>query len=180
MFLKSRRLELNPLTEREFTPRYLAWLNDPEVNRYSRRRLFPSTPDAMGAYGADNTVLLGIFLKDGGRHVGNISLGPINWPNRWADIRILLGDRSVWGEGIGTEAIYTLTRHGFRTMGLNRIEAASANPAFNRVVVDKLGWAEEGVRRQAFFLDGSFVDVTLTAQLASEFQTREEFEESAG
>lgn len=177
--LRGARLLLRPLGPEAVDERYLAWLNDPEVNRFSQRHGHHTTLGEARAYletlGADETVL-GIEVDDLG-HVGNVKYGPIDHHNRRCDISILIGEHAAWGRGVGTEAIYLVSRHLFETRGLNRLDAGSANPAFLKLV-DKLGWRVEGVLRERVRIGDRFLDWTLVAQLRGEFRRRPEYESS--
>lgn len=175
-FIHGRDVYLRPLAPSDFNDRYLEWLNDPEINRYSQRRFLPTDGEGMKAFrGSRDLIHLAICLKADGRHVGNVSLGPINWFHRFAELRILIGDRKVWGKGVGRQAIYLMTKHALVTLGLERIEAGSVNPAYN-AAVKALGWQEEGHQRRRFFLDGKHLDLVMTSQLRSEFRPLPEFE----
>ncbi len=160
----------------QITDRYVAWLNDPEVNAYSRRKGLRITAEDAGRYlsslRADEHVLA--ILREG-EHVGNVKFGPIDWQNACADISILVGERRAWGQGIGTEAVYLVSRHLLKTLGLNRVHADSFNPAFLGLV-GKLGWRVEGVLRERVRLDGRFVDDTVVSLLAREFRVIDAFE----
>lgn len=176
--LVGRSLRLRPLTVDDVSDRYVGWLNDPEVNRYSRRRLFTSTASDVRAFiqglSPDERVLA-ILAGDGATHIGNIQFGPIDRAARCAEIRILVGDRSFWGRGLASEAIYLVTRHLFLDESLHRVEANSCNPAFIRAV-QKLGWREEGRLRERFPLDDGFADYVWCGLLEQEFRVRPEFE----
>lgn len=148
------------------------------MNRYSRRRLFTSSAGDIRTFInaiAPDEHVLAILTNDGGTHIGNIQFGPIDRPARCAEIRILIGDRSVWGRGFGTEAIYLVTRHLFLDEKLHRVEANSCNPAFVRAV-QKLEWREEGRLRERFPIDGGFLDYLWFGQLAHEFRPCSEYE----
>lgn len=161
-------ITLLPFTEADITDRYIGWLNDPEVNRYSRRRDLPPS-DAAAALkylraSGDTAPIWKIGVA--GDHVGNIQAS-LDEHNRRADISIVIGERSVWGKGVGAAAVYTLSRHLF-SRGLHRVDAGTCNPAFVRLV-EKLGWVLEGRQRQRVMLGGVLHDYWLLAQLASEF-----------
>ncbi|MGD9537718.1 MAG: GNAT family N-acetyltransferase [Alphaproteobacteria bacterium] len=173
------------LTLRRFGPeavdeRYLAWLNDPVVNAHSRR--FGITTNAaearlyLASLGPDEAVL-GIHHHALG-HVGNIKYGPIDRTDSRADISILIGERAAWGQGIGREAVYLVTRFLFREAGLNRVDAGSGNPAFVRLV-QSLGWRIEGVQRERVRIGDRYLDWTLLAQLRAEFVERPGFHSPA-
>ncbi len=170
--IRGRRVTLRRFGEPEISDRYLGWLSDAEVNRYSRRQgRSPVTADQARAYLTalrPDEVILGIHTRNKG-HVGNVKYGPIDRANGRADISILLGERGVWGCGIGSEAIYLVTRHLFQAEGLHRVDAGSNNPAFLRLV-EKLGWRQEGVLRDYVQRDGRWHDHVLVSLLSREFQ----------
>jgi ribosomal-protein-alanine N-acetyltransferase len=122
------RLHLRCLQDDDVTPRYVAWLNDPAVNRFLEvrfaRQTIESTRDFVRAVNASrDTLLLGIFVDEGRRHVGNIKIGPVNTHHRRADIGLVVGEAGEWGKGYATEAIWMIAEHGFRAMGLQKITA---------------------------------------------------------
>jgi [ribosomal protein S5]-alanine N-acetyltransferase len=175
--LRGPRVTLTPFGPGDVTARYVGWLNDPEVNRYSRRAGRKTTIADAHRYLAqlrpDEHILVIRTAVHG--HVGNLKLGPVDWDNSRADISILIGETAAWGCGIGSEAIYVLSRHLFHTVGLNRLEAGSHNPAFLRLV-EKLGWTREGVLRQGARQDDRLVDHILVSQLSSEFRRIKTFD----
>jgi [ribosomal protein S5]-alanine N-acetyltransferase len=178
-FLSGRSIYCRPLTASDCNREYLAWLNDAEVNRYSRRRYFPTSEvDArrfLDSLGPAEGVLA-ICLRGDHRHIGNIQFGPIDWLSRHAEIRILIGDKGQWGKGYAAEAIYLMTKHLIREVGLYRVEANSCNPAFIRCV-QKLGWTVEGCLRERFHLGGQRIDYLWMSILAREFATIPDYEE---
>ena len=179
VFIEGRDIYLRPLLPDDYNMRYLAWLNDPEVNFHSKRRFLPTRYDELQAFDSastNNLLHLAICTQTDHNHVGNISLGPINWFHRCAEVRILIGQKTCWGKGIGAQAIYLVAKHAFQVLGLNRLEAGSINPAFNAVVIDKLGWREEGRLRSKFNLNGAYVDIVLTSQLKDEFSRLPQYE----
>lgn len=174
--LSGRRVTLVPFGPDRITDRYVAWLNDPEVNAYSRRKGMRTTAEDAGRYLDSLRVdehVLAILMGD--EHVGNVKFGPVDWQNACADISILIGERAAWGRGIGAEAIYLVSRHLLTEVGLNRVHADSFNPAFLKLV-DKLGWRIEGVLRERVRLGERFFDDTVVSLLAREFRVVEAFE----
>lgn len=176
--LVGRHVDLRPFDAGQIHDRYVAWLNDPSVNEYSRRAGGRRIDAAearryLEGLGRDE-VVLAIHHREHG-HVGNVKYGPVDRDNRRADISILVGEPAVWSRGVGAEAVYLVTRHLFEEVGLNRVDAGSSNPAFLRMV-RKLGWTVEGVLRQRIRTAEGYRDHTLVAQLAEEFERRPEFE----
>jgi RimJ/RimL family protein N-acetyltransferase len=101
--------------------------------------------------------------------VGHVTLFGGALPVRAATLAVMIGSEHV-GRGYGTDAVRLLTDYGFREMGLNRIEIRVH--AFNdraRAVYGKVGYREEGVRREATFHDGRFSDEVLLSVLARDW-----------
>lgn len=171
-------VELRVFDSSQIHERYLHWLADPQVNRFSQR-LGTSGASASEAKRyldglAEDEVVLGIHHRGHG-HVGNIKYGPVDWRNLRADISIMIGEASVWGQGVGKEAVYLVSEYLFDTLGLNRIDAGSHNPAFLRLAED-LGWKVEGVLKDRIRTSDGFLDHTLVALLANEFQAEDRYE----
>jgi [ribosomal protein S5]-alanine N-acetyltransferase len=65
--------------------------------------------------------------------------------------------RRHWGRGFAPEAVAAILRYGFTVLGLHRIEAGvlPENDASVRVL-QKLGFVEEGTRRDYLHFKGRF------------------------
>jgi ribosomal-protein-alanine N-acetyltransferase len=176
--LRGRRLTLRPFTAADITARYLAWLSDAEVNRYSQRLGQPPVTAADArhylAQLAPNEVVLAIHVEPEG-HVGNIKFGPVDHAQRRADISIVIGDKRAWGRGIGAEAVYLVSRYLFDELNLQRLDAGSGNPAFI-AMVEGLGWRRETVLPTHVRAGDRLLDWTLLAQRRAEFRRRPELE----
>lgn len=153
---------------------YRDWLSDPEVNRYLECRFAKHTVDSIVRYiqtmnASQSNLLLGIFL--GSRHIGNIKLGPVDgqrdiFQHGTADLSIMIGDKSAWNSGYGTQAVEALTDHAFTEMRLARVEAGFYAPnVSSRRAFAKAGFFVEGVRRHRWILDGRRCDEILMARL---------------
>lgn len=113
-----------------------------------------------------------------GMLVGHVRLFGAKFPARAATLVVMIGSDHV-DRGYGTDAVRLLTKYGFREMGLNRIEIRVL--AFNeraRAVYRKIGYLEEGVRREAIFHDGCFHDEVLMSALARDWPDATESNES--
>ena len=158
--------------------RYLHWLNDPVVNEHSQRSEGPAIDAATARCYLDglraDEVVLGIYHREHD-HIGNIKYGPIDWANRRADISILIGEPAVWGQGVGAESVYLVSKYLFEALGLNRVDAGTRNPAFVNLV-KKLGWVVEGVLRQRIRAEHRYHDQIVLSQLAQDFVRRPQYE----
>lgn len=71
-----------------------------------------------------------------------------------------------WGRGIATAAARALVTHAFTDLPFIRLEASvfAWNPSSMRVL-EKLGFAREGVRRSSVVKDGAIIDSVLYARV---------------
>ena len=109
VIIRTERLILRSLTENDVGDDYLNWFNNTETAKnikYSEGLNI----EKLKAYVAerqdqDDALLLGIFLKNNNKHVGNIKYEPINFFEKYAVMGILIGDIACRGKGIAPEAI---------------------------------------------------------------------------
>ena len=147
------RLDLRTLQAGDISKTYVDWLNDSEVNRYLETRHIVQTLDSCRTFvqrcNSDASErLLGIYLKDTARHIGNVKLGFINEIHSRGQISLFIGDKSLWGRGLAREIVYAVTRYGFEDVGLERIEAGcyEGNLSSLRVFLS-VGYTVEGFFR---------------------------------
>lgn len=156
------RLYLRALTPEDASDNYLGWLNDPEVQKFSRRRGQKTSIEQLKNFlhqaSQSSDYHLAICLHESNKHIGNISLNSIDALNKSAEISIMMGDKTEWGKGYGREAIEIVSLFAFDQMKLHRLWAESPNPAFNQMIAH-CGWIKEGTKKDAFFFDGRFIDL---------------------
>ena len=174
-FLSSKRLEFYPLDASFLSERYISWLNDEEVCRYNRHHIYPYTLEQAQNYIQNVTqnaseIVLAIVEKASRLHIGNVALQKIDLINRNADISILIGDKSSWGNAYAAEAMRTLMAHGFEQLNLHRIYCgtSSDNQAMQKVAKN-LGMKEEGRRREVILRHSVYYDQIDYGILKEEF-----------
>jgi len=156
-------LELRILRPEDVTAAYVDWMNDRDVVRFTEQRHSRHDQAEIVSFvaqklAAPGDYLFGIFLA--GSHVGNIKLGPVDPRNKVASISYIVGDRSVWGQGIATRAIAAVVRFAFDEIGLEKITAGSyAENTGSIRALEKNGFRQEGRQRAQALLDGRRVDV---------------------
>ena len=106
--IQTERLLITPFSERHLTARYVAWLNDRELMRYSEQRHKTHTLASCRAYWlsfADTPHYFWAIEEpaNGLGHVGNIT-AYVDQNNGLADLSILIGLPQTRGKGYGREA----------------------------------------------------------------------------
>lgn len=172
--LVAKDVSLRSLTAADATDAYCGWMNDAFVTRFleSRFRTF-ATPDLESFIASCNdnpdVLLLGITLKDGGRHVGNIKLGPIDRHHRFGDIGLLLGEPSTWGKGYARQAIVAISDYALQSLDLHKITASCyASNVGSQKAFKASGFVVEGVRAQHFRSGDVWEDSVMMARFAED------------
>ncbi|PIS37011.1 MAG: hypothetical protein COT35_08210 [Nitrospirae bacterium CG08_land_8_20_14_0_20_52_24] len=126
--IETERLFLRTLDSEDVSPEYVAWLNDPAVNKYLSCANVSQTLESCLVYvrsyeGRDDKALIGIFSKSNGLHIGNLTLSSIDWENRIGIIGICVGREGYTGKGFGKEALCGVVNYCFRQLGLCCLKA---------------------------------------------------------
>jgi RimJ/RimL family protein N-acetyltransferase len=173
--LEAKRLRLEPFSEEFLTARYVGWLNDPEVVRFSERRhqthsvesareylrSFDGTPHYFWAIiAAHEAAHLG--------HIGNIS-AHVDLRNSLADVSILIGERGVWGRGFGFDAWMAACRFLLDGLGLRKVTAGTlATNTGMLEIMKRAGMQDDGRRLRHYLVEGREVDVVHMALFRQE------------
>lgn len=169
----TERLVLRSLTRSDVTPQYLHWLLDEEITRYLEVRFSPQQTletlekFVIAANDSGDALLLGIFTKDGSRHIGNIKLGPICKNHSRADLGFLIGEREAWGKGFATEAIAATSHYALTRLRVAKLTAGCyASNRGSARALEKAGFSQEARLPKHQLIDGVREDVLLFGMLA--------------
>lgn len=175
MRLVGNRLYLRPLELIDTEGDYPNWLNDPIVCQYNSHGDNLYTREMAAEYihsvqNNPNSNVFAICMIENDRHIGNIALQQISLKNRNAELAILIGEKEVYGQGIGYEAALLLVEYAFEYLKLHRLYCGthSENIGMQKLAL-KLGMRQEGVRREALFKNGSFANIVEYGMLSDEF-----------
>jgi len=174
--------------ERADIPKFVEWLNDPEVLAGILIHYPISQADEEGWFDrmlvrpTDERVM-GIEVKEPAdqgevstwKLIGTCAFDHIDWRVHAAEFGIMIGDKSCWNKGYGTDAVRLLVQHGFNILNLNRIflHVFDTNPRAIRAY-EKAGFTLEVRERQAEYKNGRYIDVLLMSILKEEFRRMRE------
>jgi RimJ/RimL family protein N-acetyltransferase len=160
---------------------FMKWINDPDVtenlmlvwpmSRIEEERWYENMLERP----ASEHVLV-IDIKDPEnpeewRAIGTCQFMQIDWRNLSAELGIMIGDKSFWNQGYGTETMRMLLEHGFNVLNLHRIWLqVYAKNARGIRSYQKAGFIHEGQFRQAHYQHGRYYDVHLMSVLKDEWQ----------
>ena len=178
--LYGKRIRLRA-DERSDLPKFVEWLNDPQVRRFLLMSLPLSQAaeeqwfeDMLKRPVEEQPLAIEIRAGDGWRLVGNCSFMEINQIARSAEVGLFIGDKSCWNQGYGTEVMQLLLKIGFETLNLNRVflRVFAGNLGGIRAY-QKAGFVQEAVLRQAAFREGKYSDELIMSVLHSEWTPKE-------
>ena len=106
--IESQRLRIIPFHRSLITSKYINWLNDPDVNRFSHQKdkfhTMNSCLDYLNSYAnSENSFWAIVEICDGHGHIGNIT-ATFDKDSTSADVGILIGEKQLWSQGYGLEA----------------------------------------------------------------------------
>jgi RimJ/RimL family protein N-acetyltransferase len=172
-FIVGERIYLRPLEPARDNHLYSTWVNDEEIRRYFS--IYP-TSDTRGEerlellYKDGKHIIFGVALNENNRLIGLVGLKDINYINQSAEFYIIIGDRSAWGKGYGTEATKLMIRYGFMELNLNRIQTQSMEDNIGGWRADeKAGFKYEATLREVILRFGKYNNVRVYSQLRSEY-----------
>lgn len=164
----------------EHVAHFYKWIQGPEVIEYSLSafQLMKTTRQIDQWFTAtlrqENCLNLGIYLTETNALIGYAGLSGISTTNHSAEYFILIGEKALWGKGIGTAVTKQIVRLGFTSHRLNRIMLTVSETNEGGVKAHaKAGFIVEGRLRQAACRQGVFHDKIVMSVLKAEWQQQD-------
>lgn len=162
--LTTPRLRIVPFTEHYLTARYVGWLNDPDVVRYSEQRhrvhTLASCREYWRSFAGTPHYFWAIVAADGTLgHIGNLN-AYVDPENGLADMGILIGEKRCWGMGFGLEAWQAVCGYLRGREEIRKVTAGTlaANAGMLKIMA-QAGMVEDGRRRRHCLFEGREEDV---------------------
>lgn len=173
--LRGRLTWLRP-SERSDIDLFVRWFNDAETLQYLsmrapmgralEERWFDRMLEAEGREGYHFVMC----RREDDLPFGTIGFFAIDRDNGSAELGISIGEKALWNQGLGTDAMEVLLDYGFGELRLERIalDVYDYNQRA-RHVYEKVGFTLEGTRRRATYRHGAYHDVHSMAILRDEW-----------
>ena len=166
--LETPRLRIEPFGEAWLSERYVAWLNDPDVVRYSenrhRRHTIESCREYLASFiGTPHYYWAIVTRSPGPCHIGNIT-AYLTPEHGIADIGIMVGEKSSWGAGYGGEAWMAVCDYLLREVGVRKLTAGTLSVNRGMLsIMNRVGMQSDGVRVAHYLIGGDAVDMVHAA-----------------
>jgi RimJ/RimL family protein N-acetyltransferase len=110
-------------------------------------------------------------IESGQRFVGITGLSDPDAMRGLARFFIVIGDRTVWGKGLGTRVTRAVLDKAFTELGLRKVVSDYLEPnEASRLIHKRNGFTVEGRLRQDAWRQGRWVDRILLSILREEYQ----------
>jgi len=157
-------LLITPLSELHLTKRYLGWLNDRQLMKYSEQRHKTHTVESCDSYrkSFDGTPHYFWAIEEvvkGLGHIGNMN-AYVDPNNCLADLGILIGESSASNQHYGLEAWIAVCHFLFNEVGIRKVTAGTI--ALNAPMIrlaKHAGMVNDGVRTRHYICEGQEVDI---------------------
>ncbi|MBC8103699.1 MAG: GNAT family N-acetyltransferase [Cytophagales bacterium] len=164
-------ITLAPLTP-EMLPNYIRWFADTDVTRYLGVSHCPTLAMEQAWFEemakSDTSIVWAILVED--QHIGSTGIHQINWRNQRAITGNVIGDKTQWGKGYGSEAVRLRTAYAFTNTTLEKLETeAFAENIGSRRCLEKAGYRQYGVARRHVFRAGKWHNMWLADLLRDEW-----------
>jgi RimJ/RimL family protein N-acetyltransferase len=173
--LRGERVYLRP-SERSDLELFVRWLADAEVKQHLSLRspISQAMEDkwfeqVVEQQGRDRYHFV-ICLLPEGRPIGATDLRDMSLEDGRAAFGIMIGEKSEWNRGYGTDALNAICDFGFGQLRLERIQLdVFADNLRAQRSYEKAGFKSECTLRHAHYGDGRFVDVERMALLRDDW-----------
>ena len=169
-------ITLKALSKSDILPFY-NWINDEDVIKYSLSlfRKINTKSEIENWYSAllknEKDITLGIFLESTNELIGYAGICDISETNKSGEYYIFIGEKKLWGRGIGTKVTEQILKIGFDNYKLNRIMLTVSETNIGGLkAYEKAGFKFEGRLREASFRDNKFHDKLIMSILKSEWE----------
>lgn len=155
--LLGSKVLLRPFAATGITTEYISWLNDPQVVKYSNQRFICHTEESCRRYLDSFTNTPNLFLsiqrKADDRAVGTM-VAYVFPHHKRADISIMIGNRSVWGGGIGQDAWNTLLNWFIEQRRIRKVTAGAMRCNLPMIkLMERSGMTLEATRQKQELLN---------------------------
>lgn len=169
--IEGQRIRLVPVTL-EMLSNYPTWFADSEVNRYVGVTGVPTMKYEQDWYdriaASKEDIVWAIVVGD--KHIGTTGIHRIDWRNRHALTGNMIGEKSEWGKGYGSEAVRLRTRYAFFETPLEKLETeVFMDNIGSRRCLEKVGYRQYGTARRHIFRHGKWNDMWLADLLRDEW-----------
>lgn len=157
----------------------MTWVNEPAVvGNFDAFRGRPLTREVELAWvrrtlASPLDQVWSVFATADGRYLGQVGLHQIHPHSQVGRLAVVIAARAEMGRGYGSAAICRALDHAFGERSLHKVWLmVFASNTRSRGIYQRVGFVEEGILREEYFLAGSWHDMVRMSVLAREWRSR--------
>jgi RimJ/RimL family protein N-acetyltransferase len=172
--LEGEKIRLRPVEEGDL-PHFVAWLNDTDVRYWLAMSESPpltleSEQEWYREMKDDSSSVVWCIESSEGRPIGDVGLHGIDKTHQRAELGLFIGDKTLWGRGVGADAIRRVLRYAFGQLALRRVQLHVDEDNLRALrCYEKCGFVREGLLRGHRLREGKPVNEVLMAVMRDEF-----------
>jgi len=167
LVISTDRLRISQFQRKDITKEYISWLNDKELMKFSEQRHYYHNLETCEAYLKSFVESNNLFLainKSNGKLIGSATIY-YNMHNNIVDMGIMIGDKTVRGEGFGSEAWKAIADWVIQAMKPRKLTAGCMilnTPMIK--LMKSIGMKSDGVKKEHYLINGKPVDIIYMAK----------------
>ena len=156
--LESERLDIRAFKSRDKKV-LQKWLQD-EDGRYFLLSRATAKNVQIEKLASDKSCLIGMITLKDDTPIGTVVYCDYNPEQHRAELRKMIGDPSLRGQGYAKEATQLWIQYGVQTLGLKKIYLSTLNNNIRNIKLnEEIGFQVEGILRNEVYFDEKFHDV---------------------
>lgn len=164
--IKGNKVILRSLRKEDVSGNWWQWFNDTEVTKYMNKGQETNTVEKQMAFfekmeASDSDFVMAICNKETKEHIGTTAVHRIRMENgkKIGNFGIIIGDRSCWKKGFGTEAWKMLINYAFSKLNLDGVDTLIfLENIASRRIAEKLGFELIEIRKNEIQKGGKWID----------------------
>lgn len=166
--ISGSKVSLDIFTEHDINERYLSWLNDLEVVKFSNQRFvthtFESSITYLKTFNNSSNIFLSIRTINQNIPIGTLTIY-YSPQHQTADVGILLGEKSLWGNGYGQDAWDTIIKLLSELPNVRKITAGAISTNLGMInLMIRSGMSFEAAKMEQELMNGVPVDLHFYAK----------------
>ena len=170
--LKGEKVTLRPPDETD-AARFVVWFADTEVTRFLAQRFPLSLPEELDFVKriGESKDDVWWMIEAEGKAIGATGIHRIDWISGHAVTGTVIGDKSCWRKGYGSESMTLRTAYAFRQLNLHKLKSgAIMDNEASKSALQKAGYRQVGVAREDSWRDGRWRDHWLCEVLRTDWE----------
>lgn len=169
--LQGDKVLLRPFTRSDINPTYIGWLNDTDVVQYSNQRFLEHTRESclryLDSFSETDNLFFSVRRLSDDTAVGTMT-AYLCRHHGTVDVGILIGDKTVWGNGYGQDAWNTLASWLLGRDDIRKLTAGTLACNHGMIkLMERSGMQHEATRARQEIVKGQATDILYYAKFHS-------------